>query len=182
MENEQKKTKKAITIFLAIFVFFMALSCWYIKAGIDAHNAGANSEQIKTFLTTHLPWQWSKVLDVTPDPHEDQILKGPQPEETPALYIVYRFECPDCEKAYPYIKEHIQNLTPEEQKNVWWVPSRTEAGKKFLELHPIQLVPSAVLRLDSDAKIIVLYDDATKETDKDMIDEVFKTYKENLKE
>lgn len=182
METNSTKNKKALIIFLVIIACLLILSFMYIKAAVDAVNAGANREQATDFLTNHLPWEWSEVLANNPDPDEDQILKGPQPEAKPALYIVYRFECPDCEKAYPYIKEKIQNLSPVQRKNVWWVPSRTEAGKAFLEQHPIELVPSSVLRLDEESRIDVLYNDATKETDKDKIDEVFDVFTQNLSE
>lgn len=182
METNANKTKKALVIFLVIIACSLLLSCMYIKAAVDAIDAGANKEQTKDFLTKHLPWEWSEVLNHNPDPDKDQILKGPQPETKPALYIVYRFECPDCEKAYPYIKNKIDELSPTQRKNVWWVPSRTEAGKAFLDQHPIQLVPSSVLRLDEESRIDVLYDDVTKETDTNKIDEVFDAFTQSLPE
>ena len=182
METKPENNKKTLIILLIILVFFLTLSCLYVKAAFDATHAGANKEQTIDFLTGHLPWEWHQVLSVTPDPEKDQILTGEQPNTKPALYIVYRFECPDCEKAYPYIEEKIAHLSPTQRKNVWWVPSRTEAGKKFLKQHPIELVPSSVLRLKTGSRIDVLYDDNTKETDHNTIDEVFEEFTQNLKE
>lgn len=182
METDQKKGNKALIVFIVIILIFAALSVAYVVAGLKAINAGANSEQTKDFLIKHLPWEWHEVLSVTPNPKEDQILKQKQPEETPMLFIVYRFECPDCEKAYPYIKEKINQLTDEEKSHIWWVPSRTKYGKLFLEKHPIELVPSSVLRLDDEAQIDILYNPETSQTDKDMIDDVFRRFTEQLRE
>ena len=182
METDQNKGNKALIVFIVIILIFTALSVAYVVAGLKAINAGANSEQTKDFLIKHLPWEWHEVLAVTPNPKEDQILKEEQPEDTPMLFIVYRFECPDCEKAYPYIKEKINQLSEEEKSRVWWVPSRTKFGKLFLEQHPIELVPSSVLRLEDETQINILYDPNTSETDKEMIDDVFNRFTNQLKE
>ena len=182
METDQNKGNKALIVVIVSILIFTALSVAYVVAGLKAINAGANSEQTKDFLIKHLPWEWHEVLAVTPNPKEDQILKEEQPEDTPMLFIVYRFECPDCEKAYPYIKEKINQLSEEEKSRVWWVPSRTKFGKLFLEQHPIELVPSSVLRLEDETQIDILYDPNTSETDKEMIDDVFNRFTNQLKE
>lgn len=179
---ENNKSSKALIVFISIIIILLLLSVAYIVAGIKAINAGANSEQTKDFLIKHLPWEWHQVLSVEPNPKKDQILKQEQPEETPMLFIVYRFECPDCEKAYPYIKEKINELSDEEKTHVWWVPSRTKYGKMFLDKHPIELVPSSVLRLEDETTIDILYDPNTSETDKNKIDEVFERFKQELRE
>lgn len=182
MKTDQQKEHKALLAFIIIIFICLLLSIAYIIAGIQAINAGANSEQTKDFLIKHLPWEWHEILSKEPNPKEDQILKQEQPEETPALFIVYRFECPDCEKAYPYIKEKINSLSDEEKKHVWWVPSRTKYGKAFLDKHPIELVPSSVLRLEDEATIDILYDPNTSETDTKTIDEVFEKFKQASEE
>ena len=182
METDQNKGNKALIVFIVIILIFTALSVAYVVAGLKAINAGANSEQTKDFLIKHLPWEWHEVLAVTPNPKEDQILKEEQPEDIPMLFIVYRFECPDCEKAYPYIKEKINQLSEKEKSRVWWVPSRTKFGKLFLEQHPIELVPSSVLRLEDETQIDILYDPNTSETDKEMIDDVFNRFTNQLRE
>lgn len=176
MDETNLKQQKALRIFAIVFIVFFLLSCAYIIAGVKAFDAGANKEQTIDFLTKHLPHEWKGVLDVTPSPKRDQILTGEQPKTVPMLFIVYRFECPDCEKAYPYISKKIEELPESLQDRVWWVPSRTEAGKEFLNKHPIELVPSSVLRTQDYTSIDILYNPDTSDTNTDRIDAVFKEF------
>ena len=173
MDKTNTKEPKPLRIFIVILATFFILSCTYVVAGIKAINAGANKEQTIDFLTKHLPYEWKGVLDVTPNPKHDQILTSEQPEAVPMLFIVYRFECPDCEKAYPYINKKIEELPEALQERVWWVPSRTKAGKEFLNKHPIELVPSSVLRTKEGTSIEILYNPDTSDTNTDKIDAVF---------
>lgn len=175
----QNNSNKVVKIIMIIIVIGVIISGFYVKTGLTALKQGANTKQAVEFVFKTAPWDWNDTLTKTPHPYKDKILKGKQPETTPALFIVYRFGCPDCEKAYPYICKKINELSDNEKKNVWWVASRTKAGKDFLEKHPIEFVPSSVLRLEETTDITVLYNIDSGETDKNAIDMIFHQYSEN---
>ena len=65
MKTDQQKEHKALLAFIIIIFICLLLSIAYIIAGIQAINAGANSEQTKDFLIKHLPWEWHEILKLT---------------------------------------------------------------------------------------------------------------------
>lgn len=57
-----------------------------------------------------------------------------------SLFVLYRFGCSDCHR----LNKDINKAFPESAKNVYYVPSRSELGKKLVKAGSVDTVPTLV--------------------------------------
>lgn len=75
---------------------------------------------------------------------KDLINNSPKESKLPdniegAIIIYYRFDCPDCSAIYNDLANAVAN-----NSNIYWISSRSEAGKSLLEKYPVDEVPTGI--------------------------------------
>lgn len=66
--------------------------------------------------------------------------KMPHKNQKDILVVLYRFDCPDCEK----VQKQIERDFPRNNQKIYYVPSRTKYGKNLAKRSGAKIVPSIV--------------------------------------
>lgn len=122
----ENRRKIIITSFLVSFV----LATLLFAQIFIAINKGMNS------LSVSLP---DMIQGIQTSPTQDKM-----PHDlNNTIIILYRFECDDCRAIYPDLKEYLDKHKTEQTK-VYFIPSRSNSGKKFVEFYNIEFVPTGI--------------------------------------
>lgn len=101
------------------------------KVAVSAHKYGANYENYKAMTVS----QFNKNIKLGL-----QVKIPKQKYNKPAVIIIDRFGCKDCNEVSKKIKKDF----PISNKNVYYVPARSDYGKALVKKHQIKTVPTLV--------------------------------------
>lgn len=100
-----------------------------------------------TNLTTYFKLLGNGQLALTPNQFRDSIFyTAEDTESAPALIIVYRPGCPDCEGTYQKMSSYLSQLKDTHPHfHAGWVNSRSDLGSELVDKYNIKSVPMAIL-------------------------------------
>ena len=142
--------KKTLTIQI-ILGTILILSLLYFAEGIDTVYVAKKHGLYQDTLS------WEKMLEYNESTPEESKLPEKESDLTTSIILFYRYSCPDCDAVYP--KERI---AASKIKNIYWVSTRSEQGKKLLEKYPIKEVPAGVYITKNGDGVIQYLDSKSK--------------------
>ena len=131
---KKKKIKPIAILFAAVSILSAAMLITIAGMMFIGQNHGMYTKDIT------VP---ELIKGITNSPKEDEL-----PEDiTGAVILYYRFGCPDCEAIYPDLKSKIDESG--NNRNIYWVSTKSEQGLALLEQYPVAEVPTGIyIRVD----------------------------------
>lgn len=118
----------------------------FVFAGIYLYSAiiTVNLAKDHGMYQNHMTWE-SMISHIEQSPTEDRLPK----DLSDTIILYYKFGCEDCENVYTEIQNtFLQN------KDIYWISTRSEQGKILRKIYPIAEVPTGVY-ITKDLKPVV---------------------------
>lgn len=142
---------------IILSIFFVIVLIGSASGLIDLMQIKEEAVAKGLYTTNNITIQ--KIIDNTELAHTEDKLPENYDDLKGKLVMYYRFGCPDCNAIYPEWNEMTKN-----RKDVYWVSTRSEQGKKLLEKYPIHEVPAGIyIKKDGSYVAYVLYSKTTGE-------------------